>query len=154
MSRKRTSAGKIEREKRRFEQRLAKKRRKPLPETVERARRERVKIRGDCLRKENGQDARWTLSVQKSDQDRGDNAQRDEDQECDAHANREAVGKRGLTGWDSHEPREPLVEFHSMSSFRIRRTLRRARICWMRRPFSSDDSLVNGSLSSPVMTQV
>ena len=35
----------------------------------------------------------------------------------------------GLTGWDSHEPREPFVEFHSMPSFRIRRTLCRARIC-------------------------
>ena len=75
-------------------------------------------------------------SVQKSDRDRGDNAQRDEDEECYAHANRECGGKRGLTGWDSHEPREPFVEFHSMSSFRIRRTLRRARICRMRRPFS------------------
>ena len=75
-------------------------------------------------------------SVQKSDRDRGDNAQRDEDEECYAHANRECGGKRGLTGWDSHEAREPFVEFHSMSSFRIRRTLRRARICWMHRPFS------------------
>jgi hypothetical protein len=64
--------------------------------------------------------------VQKSDRDRGDHAQRDEDEECYAHANREAVGKRGLTGWDSHEAREPFVEFYSMSSFRIRRTLRRA----------------------------
>jgi hypothetical protein len=73
--------------------------------------------------------------VQKSDRDRGDNAQRDEDEECYAHANRECGGKRGLTGWDSHEPREPFVEFHSMSSFRIRRTRRRARI-WIRRAFS------------------
>jgi hypothetical protein len=45
--------------------------------------------------------------------------QRDEDEECYAHAKRECVGKRGLTGWDSHEAREPFVEFHSMSSFRI-----------------------------------
>ena len=66
--------------------------------------------------------------MQKSDRYRGDNAQRDEDQECDAHANRETIGKRGLTGWDSHEPGEPFVEFHSMPSFRVRRTLRRARI--------------------------
>ena len=62
-------------------------------------------------------------SVQKKDRDGGNNAQRDEDEERDPHANREAVGKRGLTGWDSHQPREPFVEFHSMPSFRIRRTL-------------------------------
>ena len=49
------------------------------------------------------------------------NAQRDEDQECDAHANRETIGKRGPVGWDSHEPGEPFVEFHSMSSFRMGR---------------------------------
>jgi len=61
--------------------------------------------------------------VQEKDRDCGDNAQRDEDEQRDPHANREAVGKRGLTGWDSHEPREPFVEFHSMPSFRIRRTL-------------------------------
>ena len=62
-------------------------------------------------------------SMHKSDRDRGDNAQRDEDEERYAHANRQAVGKWGATGRDSHEPREPFVEFHSMSSFRIRRTL-------------------------------
>jgi len=56
--------------------------------------------------------------VQKSDRDRSDNAQRNEDEECYAHANRQGVGKRGLTGWDSHEPGEPFVEFHSMSLFR------------------------------------
>ena len=61
--------------------------------------------------------------MQKKDRDGGNNAQRDEDEERDPHANREAVGKRGLTGRDSHEPREPFVEFHSMPSFRIRRTL-------------------------------
>jgi len=60
--------------------------------------------------------------VQEKDRDCGDNAQRDEDEQRDPHANRESVGKRGLTGWDSHEPREPFVEFHSMPSFRIRRT--------------------------------
>jgi hypothetical protein len=68
-------------------------------------------------------------SVEKKDRDCGDNAQRDEDEQRDPHANREAVDKRGLTGWDGHEPREPFVEFHSMPSFRIRRTLCRARIC-------------------------
>ena len=61
--------------------------------------------------------------MQEKDRDRGDNAQGDEDEQRDPHTNRESVGKRGLTGWDSHEPREPFVEFHSMSSFRIRRTL-------------------------------
>jgi len=61
-------------------------------------------------------------SVQEKDRDCGDDAQRDEDEQRDPHANRESVGKRGLTGWDSHEPREPFVEFHSMPSFRIRRT--------------------------------
>ena len=66
-------------------------------------------------------------SVEKKDRDGGNNAQRDEDEERDPHANREAVGKRGLTGRDSHEPREPFGEFHSISSFRIRRTLCRAR---------------------------
>ena len=60
--------------------------------------------------------------MQEKDRDCSDNAQRDEDEQRDPHANREAVGKRGLTGWDSHEPREPFVEFHSMPSFRIRRT--------------------------------
>jgi hypothetical protein len=72
---------------------------------------------------------RLSSSVQEKDHDCGDNAQRDEDEQRDPHANRDAVGKRGLTGWDSHEPREPFVEFHSMPSFRIRRTLCRARIC-------------------------
>jgi len=74
-------------------------------------------------------DAGARSSVQEKDHDCGDNAQRDEDEQRDPHADREAVGKRGLTGWDSHEPREPFVEFHSMHSFRIRRTLCRARIC-------------------------
>ena len=68
-------------------------------------------------------------SVQEKDRDCSDNAQRDEDEQGDPHADREAVGKRGLTGWDSHEAREPFVEFHSMPSFPIRRTLLRARIC-------------------------
>jgi hypothetical protein len=62
-------------------------------------------------------------SVQEKDRDCSDNAQRDEDEQRDPHANREAVGKGGLTGRDSHEPREPFVEFHSMPLFRIRRTL-------------------------------
>ena len=61
--------------------------------------------------------------MQEKDRNCGDNAQRDEDEQRDPHANREAVGKRGLTGWDSHEPGEPFVEFHSMPSFRIRRTV-------------------------------
>ena len=56
--------------------------------------------------------------MQEKDRDCGDNAQRDEDEQRDPHANREAVGKRGLTGWDSHEPREPVVEFHSISFLR------------------------------------
>jgi hypothetical protein len=60
-------------------------------------------------------------SMQEKDHDCGDNAQRDEDEQRDPHANREAVGKRGLTGWDSHEPREPVVEFHSISSLRNQR---------------------------------
>ena len=68
-------------------------------------------------------------SMQEKDRNCGDNAQRDEDEQRDPHANSEAVGKRGLTGWDSYEPREPFVEFHSMPSFRTRRTLCRARIC-------------------------
>src|SRR5215831_15552270 len=72
---------------------------------------------------------RLSSSVQEKDRDCGDNAQRDEDEQRDPHANRDAVGKRGLTGRDRHEPREPFVEFHSMPSFRIRRTLSRARIC-------------------------
>ena len=56
---------------------------------------------GGCLRS----------SVQKKDRDCGDNAQRDEDEECDPHANRNAVGKRVTTGRDSHESRdEPVVE--------------------------------------------
>src|SRR5215471_20097772 len=67
-------------------------------------------------------------SVQEKDRDCGDNAQRDEDEQRNPHANRDAVGKRGLTGWDSHEPREPFVEFHSISAFRIRRTLPRSGI--------------------------
>ena len=62
-------------------------------------------------------------SMQEKDRDCGDNAQRDEDEQRDPHANREAVGERGLTGWDSHKPREPFVEFHSIPLFRIRRTL-------------------------------
>jgi hypothetical protein len=62
-------------------------------------------------------------SVQEKDRDCGDNAQGDEDEQRDPHANREAVGKRGLARWDSHEPREPFVEFHSMPSFHLRRTL-------------------------------
>ena len=60
--------------------------------------------------------------MQEQDRDCDDNAQRDEDEQRDPHAHREAVGKRGLTGRDSHEPCEPFVEFHSMPSFRIRRT--------------------------------
>ena len=55
-----------------------------------------------------------SLSVQKSDRDRGNNAQRDEDEERYAHANRQTVGKRGLTGRDSHKPCEPFVEFHDV----------------------------------------
>jgi hypothetical protein len=58
-------------------------------------------------------------SVQKKDRDGGNNAQRDEDEERDPHANREAVGKRGLTGWDSHEPREPFVEFRITKCYKI-----------------------------------
>ena len=81
--------------------------------------------------------------MQKSDRDRGDNAQRNKDEEGYAHTNREAVGKRGLTGWDSHEPREPFVEFHSMSSFGLRRTLRRARICCNKKVYAA--VLPNGS---------
>ena len=37
-------------------------------------------------------------SVQKKDRECGNNAQRDEDEKRDPHANREAVGKRALTG--------------------------------------------------------
>ena len=55
-------------------------------------------------------------SVQKKDRDCGDNAQRDEDEERDPHANRNAVGKRVTTGWHSHESREPFVEFHGFQS--------------------------------------
>jgi hypothetical protein len=55
---------------------------------------------------------RLSSSVQEKDRDCGDNAQRDENEQRDPHANREAVGKRGLTGWDSHEPREPVIELH------------------------------------------
>lgn len=66
--------------------------------------------------------------MQKSDRYRGDNAQRDEDQECDAHANRETVGKRGMTAWDSHESGEPFVEFYSTPSFRVRRLVRHGAI--------------------------
>jgi hypothetical protein len=51
-------------------------------------------------------------SVQEKNRDCGDNAQRDENERRDPHANREATGKRGLTGWDSHEPREPVIELH------------------------------------------
>jgi hypothetical protein len=72
---------------------------------------------------------RLSSSVQEKDRDCGDNGQRDEDEQRDPHANRDAVGKRGLTRWDSREPREPFVEFHSMSSFPILRALCRARIC-------------------------
>jgi hypothetical protein len=61
--------------------------------------------------------------VQKKNRDGGNNAQRDNNPECDPRANRNTPGKRGLTGWDSDEPREPFVEFHSISTFRIRRTL-------------------------------
>jgi len=62
-------------------------------------------------------------SVQEKDRDCGNNAQRDEDEQRDPHADREAIGKRGLTRWDSHEPREPFVELDSMPLFRIRHTL-------------------------------
>jgi hypothetical protein len=61
---------------------------------------------GGCLRS----------SVQKKDRDCGDNTQRDEDEERDPHANRNAVGKRVTTGWHSHESREPFVEFHGFQS--------------------------------------
>jgi hypothetical protein len=54
--------------------------------------------------------------VQKKDRDCGDNAQRDEDEERDPHANRNAVGKRVTTRRDSHESREPFVEFHGFQS--------------------------------------
>ena len=54
--------------------------------------------------------------MQKKDRDCGDNAQRDEDEERDPHANRNAVGKRVTTGWHSHESREPFVEFHGFRS--------------------------------------
>jgi len=50
--------------------------------------------------------------VQEKDRDCGDNAQRDEDEQRDPRPNRDAVGKRRLTGWDSHEPREPVIELH------------------------------------------
>jgi hypothetical protein len=56
-------------------------------------------------------------SVQQQDRDGGNNAQRDDDKERDPHANRNAPGKRGLTGWDSHEPREPFV-FRSQAASR------------------------------------
>jgi hypothetical protein len=62
-------------------------------------------------------------SVQKEDRDAGNKAQGDEDKERDPHTNRKTVGKRGLTRSDSHQTCEPFVEFHSISSFRIRRTL-------------------------------
>jgi hypothetical protein len=61
---------------------------------------------GGCLRS----------SVQKKDRDCGDNTQRDEDEERDPHANRNAVGKRVTTGWHSHESREPFIEFHGFQS--------------------------------------
>jgi hypothetical protein len=54
--------------------------------------------------------------VQKKDRDCGDNAQRDEDEERDPHANRNAVDKRVTTGRDSHVSREPFVEFHGFQS--------------------------------------
>ena len=54
--------------------------------------------------------------MQKKDRDCGDNTQRDEDEERDPHANRNAVGKRVTTGWHSHELREPFVEFHGFQS--------------------------------------
>ena len=54
--------------------------------------------------------------MQKKDRDCGDNAQRDEDEERDPHANRNTVHKRVTTGWDSHESREPFVEFHGFQS--------------------------------------
>ena len=54
--------------------------------------------------------------MQKKDRDCGDNTQRDEDEERDPHANRNAVGKRVTTGWHSHESREPFVEFHGFQS--------------------------------------
>ena len=81
--------------------------------------------------------------MQEKDRDCGDNGQRDEDEHRDSHANRDAVGKRGLTGWDSREPREPFVEFHSMPSFRVRPTLCQARIgqIRIRRPFSNDSTV-------------
>ena len=50
--------------------------------------------------------------MQEKDRDCGDNAQRDEDEQRDPRPNRDAVGKRRLTGWDSHEPREPVIELH------------------------------------------
>jgi hypothetical protein len=55
-------------------------------------------------------------SVQKTDRDCGDNAQRDGDDERDPHANRNTTGKRVMTGWHSHESREPFVEFHGFQS--------------------------------------
>jgi hypothetical protein len=54
--------------------------------------------------------------MQKKDRDCGDNAQRDEDEERDPHANRNAVCKRVTTGWHSHESREPFVESHGFQS--------------------------------------
>ena len=42
-------------------------------------------------------------SVQKKDRDCGDNTQRDEGEERDPHANRNAAGKRVTSGWHSHE---------------------------------------------------
>ena len=54
--------------------------------------------------------------MQKKDRDCGDNAQRDEDEERDPHANRNTTGKRVTTGRDSHESREPFVEFHGFQS--------------------------------------
>jgi len=54
--------------------------------------------------------------MQKKDRDCGDNAQRDEDEERNPHADRDAVGKRVTTGWHSHASRELFVEFHGFQS--------------------------------------
>jgi hypothetical protein len=54
--------------------------------------------------------------VQKKDRDRRDNAQRDENEERDPHANCNAVGNRVTTRWHSHESREPFVQFHGFHS--------------------------------------
>jgi len=48
--------------------------------------------------------------VQEKDRDCGNNAQRNEDEERDPHANRNEVSKRVTTGWHSRESRELSVE--------------------------------------------